>query len=762
MKKVIYTLVLMLISSGSFARDYYVDADSGGKNTGTKTDPFHSIGQAAAVMVPGDVCYIAEGDYYETVVPKNSGTKSNPITYLPLKSGSRVRISGLEEIPSNAWEKYKDHFFRTRIKLELDHENQVFSGNQMLLEARWPNSGNDLLIKHLSEMDVGTLPEKIVDHELPDLDWEGASVWIHAPKYWSNWTTKVLSHDQGSLDIENIAPYPEPRRHVAVKSAEYYLFGCLAALDTTNEWFYDAEEQYLYIFTADNAPPAHPIKVKKRLTGFDLRGISHTRIESLDLFATSILTDRNSGYLMFTDLNILHPYHSSETNQYYGTQGNKGVVIAGKNCVIKNSEIAFSSGCGVYMEGEYNLVFNCYIHDTDYIGSYASNINLRGKGNIISHCTLCRSGRAMIDYGGMQSALIQFCNMYHSGMLTRDTGLTYGNVIEGDGSEVRYNWMHDNLCEHVNMGLYYDHGTQNILSHHNLIWGVGFSGIHINHYAYFHEVYHNTVFAEESGFRSHWGNQYDADLYGSRFMNNVFDSPCYTNSGNHTWARNIPYHTDFTDQKYLNETSSCIDNAIPLPGINDIYTGVGPDIGAYEFKGEDWTVGHNFSKEPELDTTRIRSLYRNHLRNSAFEHEDHVIPWQTKGDFRIMSGNKGQNTLDTAFIRMGTSSMELIGDSEVSQKVVTLRPGSWYEFSSMVKTDWPDEIVVGVIHPDGREELGPVLESRSLLWHRVLFRFTTGEDQTEATVFVRRLTKGKSRAFVDDCGLIFIKDQTIE
>ena len=40
-----------------------------------------SISQAANVAQPGDIVYIREGSYIEQLIPTNSGTHTNPITY---------------------------------------------------------------------------------------------------------------------------------------------------------------------------------------------------------------------------------------------------------------------------------------------------------------------------------------------------------------------------------------------------------------------------------------------------------------------------------------------------------------------------------------------------------------------------------------------------------------------------------------------------------------------------------------------------------
>ena len=254
------------------------------------------------------------------------------------------------------------------------------------------------------------------------------------------------------------------------------------------------------------------------------------------------------------------------------------------------------------LAGESNSVVNCYIHDTDYIGTYASCVQLYGKGNVLSHCTLTRSGRTVLDYRGMYQALVQYNDMSHSGLLTSDLGLTYGNVIEGGNSEVRYNWLHDNDDDHVDMGLYYDHGTQNIISHHNVVWGVGYSAFLINFYGYYHLVYNNSFSADKNGFRSAWGNKYPPDLYGCRFFNNIFSGICYTSADNYAWGYNYAEYKDLIDNKYLPGDSSLIDQALPIAGINDDYSGNSPDPGAYESEGYKWIPGHDFDNPPVVNT----------------------------------------------------------------------------------------------------------------------------------------------------------------
>ena len=84
---------------------YYVSQKNKTPGTGTKDDPFRTIGQAARIAMPGDTVLIGEGVYREWVDPQNGGLGNNQrITYLAAK-GERPVISGAEII--GGWKRGK-------------------------------------------------------------------------------------------------------------------------------------------------------------------------------------------------------------------------------------------------------------------------------------------------------------------------------------------------------------------------------------------------------------------------------------------------------------------------------------------------------------------------------------------------------------------------------------------------------------------------------------------------------------------------------
>jgi parallel beta-helix repeat protein len=72
---------------------YYVAPDGVDTNPGTEDKPWRSIQKAADTLVAGDTVYIQAGTFEEQIIPKNSGSAGNPITYAA-NPGDTVTIDG--------------------------------------------------------------------------------------------------------------------------------------------------------------------------------------------------------------------------------------------------------------------------------------------------------------------------------------------------------------------------------------------------------------------------------------------------------------------------------------------------------------------------------------------------------------------------------------------------------------------------------------------------------------------------------------------
>ena len=126
-----------------------------------------------------------------------------------------------------------------------------------------------------------------------------------------------------------------------------------------------------------------------------------------------------------------------------------GIIIRGSSNVLKNSEIGFSAGNGVLLQGNNtslstgNVVTNNVIHDVDYMCLDEAGINTgnplyppgNGKGpslydamstyNTISYNTIYNSGRSLILIRNFGSGLIVHNDLYNAMLQSLDGGAIY-------------------------------------------------------------------------------------------------------------------------------------------------------------------------------------------------------------------------------------------------------------------------------------------------------------------------------------------------
>ena len=79
-------------------------------------------------------CDLRAGTYYETVTPDSGITITS-------YDGEPVTVDGTDAV--TGWTLYQGSIYKASAVLSTGDTNQVFAGNQMMTEARWPN-GNDL------------------------------------------------------------------------------------------------------------------------------------------------------------------------------------------------------------------------------------------------------------------------------------------------------------------------------------------------------------------------------------------------------------------------------------------------------------------------------------------------------------------------------------------------------------------------------------------------------------------------------------------
>ena len=735
-------------------RDYHVAAGGGDTGPGTEGRPFGTISAAAAVMKPGDTCIVRKGLYRETVRPP-SGAEGKPVTFRAAE-GEQVTVCGTDAV--GGWTKGAGGVYRAKVRLALDKNNQVFFDGLPVDEARWPNSTDaDLLTPDAAPFRTGgatTVVCKAFPADWSGKDLAGAVVWVLAGSRWTSWTSMVTGYDARTRTLSFKAPDGGMQRHMnPARGGLVALVGPRVLLDADNEWHYDAAAGALALRPPAGADPnTHRVTAKVRRLAFDLRRRAHVRVIGINVRAATLdLTDAEHCLVRGARMNYIS--HSRGGRSSYSLNEPSGIVVTGHHNVIRDCEIAWSVADGVKLGGRRNALVNCHVHHIDTIGCYGTPVKLSGVEHLVSHNTIHDAGRDCMQPSG-QRHLIQYNNVYRPGRIAWDLAPLYVAGNDSGGTEIRYNWFHDNLAGHTRCGLYLDNYTHNFLAHHNVMWNTRGDELRLNTPSGCNVIVNNTVL----GNLGRWGRWKSDRMAGDVLINNLL-------------AGQIKPHADYalshnlTDRKALSPENFtvvprlAVDAGTAVDGVTGDHAGKAPDIGAYEAGRATWRAGHDFANPPDPTYKLTRTHLRNHLVNACFENArydprikaDPLAPWRATHakNARVVHAGGFTDSYNTR-TSIHANSVHLAGpaDSGIEQMVTTLRPDTRYRFWALVNLADAKEVRLSVSTP-GREIAAATTTARQ--WHLVEVAFTTA-GATTATVSITKLGPGTAHA--DDVALM--------
>lgn len=473
--------------TGSLPSDVSFVAPNGNDNNlGTIAAPYLTIQKCATAASSGDICAIRAGTYRETVTP-NSG-----IT-ITSYDGEPVTVDGSD--PVTGWTLYQGSIYKASVVLSTGDTNQVFVGNQMMTEARWPN-GNDLFHGNWATMQAGTTTTQIVDSNLPNINWTGATIsqWSGSDP-WALQTGVVTASSQGTIQFSGIATGYCPLICPTV-GGYYFLSNFLGALDTQQEWYYDPTAGVLYFWAPGNANPSTlNVRAKTRQYAFDLSGQSNVTIEYINLFASTINTNSSSTNNVLDGINAQYVSHFTTTpltggdttgySSWYTHIEDSGIILNGSGNTLENSTIDWSAGAGVALGGSNNIVENNLIEQTGYVGIFASGITLFGTSDAIQNNTAHTSGRESMELNGFENLHyainddISYNNFFNAMVLSHDGGEIHSAVCTVNiANSIDHNWLHDtqlfasppSATAYTVNGVYIDADSAGFQVYQNVLW----------------------------------------------------------------------------------------------------------------------------------------------------------------------------------------------------------------------------------------------------------------------------------------------------
>ena len=611
---------------------YFVSSQGSDNNPGTIKQPFKTIQKCADTVQPGSNCWIREGTYREKVRPQISGSESQPITFAAYKE-EQVIISGTELVTD--WSKHRDAIYRVKIDLPVDgysdtgfFANQIFVGGKMVPEARLPNLSpeHDFLRPNLlggGLESLGGTAAKIQNEAVPELTegWKGGRVW--ANEWYTTRTGEITGGTAKQLLAKMTAAWDRG-------AYWFYLFGKLELLDDRGEWFYDGNNQQLYLWSIDDQAPK-TVEVKQRNLAFDLSDRSFITVRNLNLFANTITTsDRSTGVIIdgVRAKYVSHymtlppvpesekPYEADDAMFLAAHAHDTGIQLRGNNNVLKNSVIDWSAGNGVLLEGNNHQVTNNIIVNTNYQATYAAPVRINGNGHQISHNTIKRTGRDAINFDWHTAGTdgrnleISYNDISEFGMLSTDLGGIYVCChINLEGGSINHNWIHDAQSFSPfwgTRGIYLDLETFNSTVHHNVVWNLNGSdhnyGIVAGSPRGYDRVFNNTflgkVWLEGENVEARNNIFAASESIGAKSAsNNLFiDTDAKFTRLPQAETKSLSGATaDFT----LQPDSPAIDVGIEIPQITADFTGKSPDVGAYEHNAPAWKAGSSLKYDFE-------------------------------------------------------------------------------------------------------------------------------------------------------------------
>jgi Right handed beta helix region len=610
--RAIVGVLLFCVCLPVFAATYYVSPSGSDTAVGTLLQPFRTIDRCAQVTAAGDTCSIRAGTYRETIRPANSGTANSPITFVSYK-GEAVTVSGAD--PVTGWVQHQGNIYRAPVVLPVSGyadegflANQVFANGETMIEARWPNTGADLMRPTFAGGGVNSpvgLDAVVSNNGIPNIgeSWAGATVWTQ--EWYVSRTGTITGGSGTSLNATMTAPWERG-------GFWFYLTNKLGLLDTAREWFYDGSANQLYFWAPSGDVPVN-VEAKQRNFAFDLRDRSHIVVSDIGMFAATITTSNASVGVTIDNVDAKYVSHhvtlpilpASEGTGYFGTANSviashthdTGIQLRGTGHTLKNSRIAWSSGNGVMVKGSGHAITNNVIENVNYVVSYASGLRLNGSGHKVTHNTVRRAGRdgltvdwttAPFDFANNE---IAYNDISLFGMLSTDLGAMYFCCyINLAGTTIHHNRIHDGFGWSPfwgTRGIYLDIESFNATVHHNVVWNLKFAA---DHAAY--------LGSTQRGFHRLYNNTFLTEMYidaGVEAKNNIFrgsDTIPSTIATNNLLRATDPKLVDVAnDNLQLQSSSPGIDAGIAISGITGKFTGTAPDIGAYEFGTVPWRAG---------------------------------------------------------------------------------------------------------------------------------------------------------------------------
>ncbi len=471
-KRVLFTLIFTFSFIQFFSQTtYYVAPSASGgsdSNAGTLAAPFETLQHAINQLSAGDVLYIREGIYRETITIDEDGTSGNLIT-IENYINEVVTIDGTVDV-TGTWSTYGSVSGAYQLSSYSTDITQLFVDDEPMVNSRWPNAqfNDDSIFSHSTwaQGDEGDddnpnsvqgslqIDEDIYNPGSLDLN---NSIGVLNIGSFKTETVKITGHTQnagaddvitygytGGTDADYSTTYKDKHHY-------YFFEGKLDFMDTNNEWFHDKTNDILYLYPDDGLNPSttgRTIKAKTTDYRVTFSGANYITFKGINFFATTI-DIQNSDYLSIEECNFYFPSASKRMLGLTSGLGSTNVTSLNassdnntiKKCLFENAE-----GEALVIKGDSNTIENNYFHHIDWSASDLNGLMVTmyctGASNIFTKNTIHTTGASATVLPGTASTF-SYNEVTNTGLLQSDGAVFQGTKNYVEGSNVHHNFIYD-------------------------------------------------------------------------------------------------------------------------------------------------------------------------------------------------------------------------------------------------------------------------------------------------------------------------------